>query len=90
MELSAGWVSAIAAVFGGFIFPLLSNQIRAVKSTQKVLFDKLDKVTSEFNAYKVHVAETYVAEAKLEKMLQPIERRLEAIEDDLRGSRKRA
>ena len=90
MEISPGWVSAAAAVVGGLIVPWVNNQIGAVKSTQKTLFLKLDEVTKEFNEYKLHVAEHYMAEAKLEKMLLPIERRLEAIEDDLRGARTRS
>ena len=89
MEISPGWVSAGAAVIGGLIVPWVSNQISAVKVTQKLLFEKYDKLNSDFNDYKLHVAETYIADAKLEKILRPIERRLEAIEDDLHGTRVR-
>lgn len=89
MEISPGWVSAGAAVVGGLVVPWVSNQIGAVKMTQKVIFDKLDSVTKELHEYKLHVAETYVNQAALEKILAPIERRLEAIEDDLRGGRTR-
>lgn len=99
MEISPGWVSAGAAVGGlvvtvaGFwirsAFETRDGQIAAVKSTQKILFDKLDSVTRELQEYKLHVAETYVNQAALEKLLMPVERRLEAIEDDLRGGRVR-
>lgn len=61
------------------------TDVTALKTTQKLLFEKADKAVSELHEYKLHVAETYVAEGKLEKMLHPIERRLEAIENDLRG-----
>lgn len=55
-----------------------------LKATQSVLFNKLDKQTDEFAGYKLHVAETYIAEAKLEKIIAPVVNRLERIEDDLR------
>lgn len=62
----------------------LIADIGALKATQKLLFDKADHAVSALHEYKLHVAETYVATAALEKMLHPIERRLEAIENDLR------
>lgn len=57
----------------------------AVKTTQKLLFEKLDSQGRELQEYKLHVAETYVNQAALEKLLAPVERRLEAIENDLRS-----
>lgn len=97
MDINPGWVSASAAV-GGIVATVATTLIRgafadrdgrieALKSTQKVLFDKLDNVTTALNDYKLHVAETYVNEGNLEKLLEPISRRLESIEDDLRGAR---
>jgi len=97
MELSPGWVSAGCAIGGlvvtvaGFwirsAFEVRDEQITAVKSTQKILFDKLDFQARELQEYKLHVAETYVNQGALEKLLAPIERRLDAIENDLRGVR---
>ncbi len=97
MEISAGWVTAGAAVGTLFVtvatlwiksaFDTRDQRIEAMKLTQLTLFNKLDAVTLDLHAYKLHVAETYVADAKLQKMLDPIDRRLEAIEKDLRGTR---
>lgn len=94
MELNAGWVSASATVAGVIItvagmwirsaFATRDEYITAIKSTQKVLFEKLDIVTRELQAYKLHVAETYVNQAALQKMLDPIDRRLENIEKEMR------
>lgn len=99
MEINSGWVSAGCAVSGlvvtvaGFwirsAFEARDGQIAAVKVTQKLLFDKLDTQTRELQEYKLHVAETYVNQAALEKLLTPIERRLENIEKDLRGEHAR-
>lgn len=94
MEISAGWVSAVAAV-GSVItavagmwirsaFTARDEQIIATKTTQKILFGKFDTVNEDLQKYKLHVAETYVNQAALEKLLSPIERRLENIEKDLR------
>lgn len=58
--------------------------VAALKATQKILFDKLDALSADLQRYKLHVAETYVNQAALEKLLVPIERRLETIEKDLR------
>lgn len=100
MEISPAWVGASATVVG-VVATVATNlvrsafaerdvQIAATKATQKILFDKLDTQARELHEYKLHVAETYVNQAALEKMLHPIERRLEAIENDLRGDRARA
>lgn len=94
MEISPGWVSAGAGVAGlvttvagmwiRSAFATRDEQIAAIKATQKILFEKLDVVGRELQEYKLHVAETYVNQAALEKLLLPIERRLETIEQDLR------
>ena len=63
----------------------LNAHIITAKTAERVLFSKLDTTTRELQDYKLYVAETYVNQAALEKMLHPIERRLEAIENDLRG-----
>lgn len=57
---------------------------KAVKETQAKLFEKYDAVVRDFNEYKLHVAETYVGEAKLERLIAPIVNRLDSIERDLR------
>ena len=59
--------------------------VTAIKATQKLLFEKNDATARELQNYRLYVAETYVNQAALETMLHPIERRLEAIENDLRG-----
>lgn len=90
----SGWLTAAATVAGvigtagaAFVQIALSTRdqrIASLASGQKILFDKLDAAVAELHAYKLHVAETYVNEAKLEKLLDPINRRLENIENDLR------
>ena len=92
MELSPGWVTAAAAstsLVGGVLIRWVDSSIKSVRTTQKLLFEKSDIAARELQEYKLHVAETYVNQAALEKMLRPIERRLEAIENDLRGDRAR-
>lgn len=59
----------------------------AIKAGVKLLFEKYDVLNSDVQHYKIHVAETYVNQVALEKLLLPIERRLENIETDLRGKR---
>ncbi len=56
-------------------------------STRRILFDKLDAQHNALQDYKLHVAEHYVGEAKLEKLIAPILTRLDGIERDLRGER---
>ncbi len=95
MEISAGWVDAGAAVSavvvtvaGAWIHSAFSSRderLAALKSTQTILFDKLDAVTNALQVYKLHVAETYVNQAALQKMLDPIDRRLENIEKEMRS-----
>lgn len=58
-----------------------------IKSTQKILFGKLDEANKSLSEYKLHVAETYVNQAALEKLLSPIERRLGSIEEDIRSAK---
>ncbi len=98
MEINSGWVSAIGTVSGVGItlagmwlrsaFAARDEQIAAAKSTTKVIFEKLDAVTHDLQAYKLHVAETYVNQAALQKMLDPIDRRLENIEKEMRTGNK--
>ena len=95
MDINAGWVSAGAAVAGlittiaGFAirsaFASRDEQIAAAKGTMKLLFDRFDGVNKGLQDYKLHVAETYINQSALEKLFIPIERRLEIIEDELRG-----
>lgn len=56
-------------------------------ATRRILFDKLDAQHNALQDYKLHVAEHYVGEAKLEKLIAPILTRLDGIERDLRGDR---
>lgn len=86
----AAVIGTAAAAFLHEAFASRDMQLQAMKNTQGVLFAKLDAVTQELHLYKLHVAETYVNEAKLEKLLDPINRRLESIENDLRQERSRA
>lgn len=103
MEISAQWFGAgitAAVAVGGVLVRWTHSAVRderdarerdiaALKATQKVLFDRYDKLSEDFNDYRLHVAETYVAEAKLEKMFEPLNRRLENIEEGLRAERGR-
>lgn len=57
-------------------------------ATRRILFDKLDAHHKEFTDYKLHVAETYIVETKMEKLLAPVLSRLENIERDIRGERR--
>ena len=94
MDLDPRWVSATAAVAGvgttiagmwiRSAFAARDELIAATKVSTKLLFEKYDGVSRELQEYKLHVAETYVNQAALEKLLIPIERRLETIEKDLR------
>lgn len=92
MEISAGWASAsatVAGLVGGTIVRWVDNSITAVKSTQKLLFDKHDKVERELQDYKLHVAETYVNREVLREQLAPINAGLKEIRDELREERKK-
>ena len=57
------------------------------RETARTLFGKIDENRQELADYKLHVAETYVNQAALEKLLGPIERRLESIEEDIRSTK---
>lgn len=67
----------------------LEGAHRAVRDTQSTLFGKLDALHREHQDYRLHVAETYIGEAKIEKLIMPILQRLDNIERDLRGERER-
>lgn len=94
MTIDSGWVTAAATVLGvaltiggAWIHNSLSSrdeQISSTRAAQKVLFEKLDVVANALQVYKLHVAETYVNQAALQKMLDPIDRRLENIEKEMR------
>lgn len=91
MELSPGWVGAVctvASLIGGAATAWINASLGAVKSTQKVLFEKLDKQAADLAAHKLHTAETYVNRQVLTEQLAPINRALEKIDDDLREMRK--
>lgn len=65
----------------------LEGAHRAVRETQSILFGKLDTLHREHQDYRLHVAETYIGETKIEKLLLPVLQRLDNIERDLRGER---
>ncbi len=85
----AGVVGTAGAAFMHSAFAQRDAQIQTLRNSQSALFTKFDAVVTELHEYKLHVAETYVNEQKLEKMLDPINRRLESIENDLRQERSR-
>jgi hypothetical protein len=92
-----GWLTAaasVAGVLGTASAALMHNalasrdeQISSLRTGQKIAFDKIDAQSRDLHEYKLHVAETYVNEAKLEKLFDPINRRLESIEKGLRDER---
>lgn len=94
MTITAGWVTAIATVVGLLVtiagfwiqssFASRDAEINSAKGQQSLLFKKYDEFNSDLQKYKLYVAETYVNQAALEKLLLPIERRLDSIERDLR------
>lgn len=94
------WLTAVATVAGVLgtggaaimhgALEKRDEKIAALERNQKLLWEKQDAVAKELHEYKLHVAETYVNEAKLEKLLDPINRRLESIENDLRQERARS
>ncbi len=98
MELTPAGISAGAAVFtavsavAGLIirdaFATRDVQIAAVKTTQGVLFTKLDKHETDLHNHRLHTAETYVNRDMLKEALAPITKTLEEIKDDLREDRK--
>lgn len=65
----------------------LEGAFRAVRDTQKTLFEKLDNHHREFQDYKLSVAEKYVGAAALKELLAPLVSRLDSIEHDLRKER---
>lgn len=90
MEISPSGITAGVAVcglIGGVILRWVDNAVRSIRTTQTKIFEKLDLRSKEFQDYRVHVAETYIAEDKLEKIIAPVVSRLDRIEDDLRGKR---
>lgn len=65
----------------------LEGAFKAVKDTQKTLFEKLDVHYKEFQEYRLTVAKEYVAVGALKELLAPIASRLDSIEHDLRNQR---
>lgn len=64
----------------------LEGAFKAVKDTQRTLFEKLDNDRERFHKYQLDVAEKYVATNALKEMLGPLVTRLENIEHDLRNN----
>lgn len=64
------------------------DDLTSMRAATKLLFEKYDLLNSDMQHYKLHVAETYVNQAALEKILLPIERRLDSIENELRARSK--
>ncbi len=91
MELNAAWVGASASVVGlvgGGLIRWVDSSVKAVKVTQKLLFDKHDEVVRDANSLRLHVAETYVSRGALKEQLAPIMDGLKEIRDELRQDRK--
>jgi len=91
MEINAAWVGAGASVIGlvgGVLVRWVDNSVKAVKGTQKLLFDKHDASVREVHELRLHVAETYVSRSALKEQLAPIMDGLKEIRDELRQDRK--
>lgn len=73
-------------VVGAWIGSWINGQFASVRSSVKLLFEKKDFLDKDLQAYKLHVAETYVNQQALEKLFAPIDRRLLEIENTLRGT----
>jgi hypothetical protein len=69
----------------------IESAFKAVKATEVKLFEKLDGAHKELSEFKLHAAETYMAEAKMEKVIAgafaPILDRLSRIENRLDNPR---
>lgn len=68
---------------------LLKESVEKVSNTQKVLFEKLDKVDQDIQDHKVHDAESYVSFAALKEAMTPVNEMLRRIETDVRELRHR-
>lgn len=91
MELNAAWVgvgTSVIVAAGGGLIRWVDNSVKAVKVTQKLLFEKHDEVVKDTNALRLHVAETYVSRGALKEQLEPIMGALKEIRDELRQERK--
>jgi hypothetical protein len=91
MDISPAWVSAGGTVFfgiGAVLIKWVSSGFHAIKTTQKLLFEKHDEVSKQLQDYKLHVAETYVNREILKEQLAPINKTLENIQDEMREMRK--
>jgi uncharacterized membrane-anchored protein YhcB (DUF1043 family) len=92
MEISAAWVgvgATVGSIVGGLLLRWVDGQIASVKATQKLLFEKYDAQEKDLQSYKLHVAETYVNQAALEKALAPMNKALEEIKEELREERRK-
>ncbi len=92
MDISAGWVSAsvtAVSLVGGGIVRWVDSSIASVRSNQRTMFEKHDKVERDLQDYKLHVAETYVNREVLREQLAPINAGLKEIRDELREERKK-
>lgn len=101
MEISPGWVSAGATVaigVGGVLIRWVHGSLKdqrddhalevsSIKATQKLLFEKNDTHSREFQDYRLHVAETYVNREILKEQLEPINRALSEIKEEMREER---
>ncbi len=88
MDLSPGWITAgcaVVSLVGGGLIAWIRADLSAVKGTQRTLFAKHDEDTKELADYKLHVAETYANRAALKEFFDPVNKRLDSIESDLRG-----
>ena len=91
MELTPSGIVATCTVMGfvgGGLVRWVDSSVKAVKVTQKLLFEKHDEVVKDANALRLHVAETYVSRGALKEQLAPIMDGLKEIRDELRQDRK--
>ena len=91
MELTPSGIGAACTVIGlvgGGLVRWVDASVKAVKATQKLLFEKHDAAVAETHALRLHVAETYVSRNALKEQLAPIMEGLKEIRDELRQDRK--
>ena len=92
MEITSVGLGVIALV-GGAAVRWANEQFRAIKSTQKVLFEKKDDLDRALNEFKLDVAQNYVNREAMKEALNtalaPIVERLKELHEDFRDLKKR-
>ena len=87
MTIDSNWIMAAGTV-AGLVATIFGYLTASTKRSIGLLFAKVDDIVEDLNDYKLLAAEKYVNRETLKELLIPIERRLEAIEQDLRKRRK--